>query len=142
MLIALAVMQDSHFYVGSATGSNLQLSDYPIGSGSVKTSCIAASLLFYITSKLLGYFENVQVQTADYDLDNAQNATTSKTKEGIPFNVFTDISIYTGRSVLIELQGPTQLYGTASEHSQLYQYQLANASTIYLRHMQIETPYY
>ncbi|KAH0282303.1 hypothetical protein KCU62_g9823, partial [Aureobasidium sp. EXF-3399] len=80
--------------------------------------------------------------TADHDLDNAQNAAASETQEGIPFNVFTDISVYTGRGVLIESQGPTWLYGTASEHSQLYQYQLTNASTIYLGHMQTETPYY
>ncbi|KEQ68194.1 pectin lyase-like protein [Aureobasidium namibiae CBS 147.97] len=119
-----AAMWDSHFRVGGAAGSNLQLSDCPTGSGSVKTSCMAASLLFHITSRSSGYFENVWTQ------------------EGIPFNVFTDISVYTGRGVLIESQGPTWLYGTASEHSQLYQYQLTNASTIYLGHMQTETPYY
>lgn len=52
------------------------------------------------------------------------------------------ISIYSGRGVLIESQGPTWLYGTASEHNVLYQYQLLNASDIYLGHVQTETPYF
>lgn len=103
---------------------------------------MAASLLFHVTSKSSGYFENVWVWTADHDLDNAQDAAASETEEGIPFDVYTDILMYTGQGILIESQGPTWLYGTASEHSQLYQYQLANASTIYLGHVQTETPYY
>lgn len=31
------------------------------------------------------------------------------------------ISIFAGRGILIESQGPTWLYGTAAEHSVLYQ---------------------
>lgn len=62
--------------------------------------------------------------------------------EGIPLNVLTQISIYVGRGLLIESQGPTWLYGTSSEHCQLYQYGLVGASNIFLSHMQTETPYY
>lgn len=54
----------------------------------------------------------------------------------------TQISIFSGRGILIESQGPCWFYGTASEHSQLYQYQLLNAKNIYFGHMQTETPYY
>ena len=135
-------MWDSHFRVGGATGTNLQLSDCPAGASSVNKNCMAASLLMHVTSKASGYFENVWAWVADHDLDNPLNADAYESNEGIPLNVQTDISIYSGRGILIESQGPTWFYGSASEHSQLYQYQLSNASNIYLGHMQTETPYY
>jgi hypothetical protein len=31
-------------------------------------------------------------------------------------------------------------YGTASEHSQLYQYQIHNAQNVFMGHIQTETP--
>jgi hypothetical protein len=34
--------------------------------------------------------------------------------------------------ILIESQGPSWLYGTASEHAVLYQYQLYNAKDIFM----------
>lgn len=135
-------MWDSHFRVGGAKGSNLQLENCPTGATSVNDDCKAASLLLHITSSASGYFENVWAWVADHDLDNDGNANASESDEGIPENVLTQISIYAARGMLIESQGPTWLYGTASEHAQMYQYQLYNASNIYLGHMQTETPYY
>jgi glucan 1,3-beta-glucosidase len=137
-----AAMWDSHFRVGGATGTNLQLADCPTGASSVNSKCMAASLLFHITKQASGYFENVWAWTADHDLDNPGNADAYESPEGIPLSVTTQISIYSGRGMLIESQGPTWLYGTASEHSQMYQYQLSGAKNIYLGHMQTETPYY
>jgi glucan 1,3-beta-glucosidase len=137
-----AAMWDSHFRVGGAPNTNLQLADCPAGASSVKTACMAASMLMHVTTHASGYFENVWAWVADHDLDNPLNAQATESPEGVPLNVQTDISIYAGRGILIESQGPTWLYGTASEHAQMYQYQLLNASNIYLGHMQTETPYY
>lgn len=38
--------------------------------------------------------------------------------------------------------GPSWFYGSASEHSVLYQYQLYGAENIFLGHMQTESPYF
>jgi len=54
----------------------------------------------------------------------------------------TMISVYAGGGILIESQGPTWLYGTASEHNVLYQYQLNGASNLLLGMIQTESPYY
>ena len=56
-------MWDSHFRVGGATGSDLTVKECPKLKYSEK--CIAASLLFHVTTKASGYFENVWVWTAD-----------------------------------------------------------------------------
>ena len=56
-------MWDSHFRVGGATGSGLTVKECPKLEYSEK--CIAASLLFHVTTKASGYFENVWVWTAD-----------------------------------------------------------------------------
>ena len=52
------------------------------------------------------------------------------------------VSIYGGRGMLIESQGPCWFYGTGSEHTVLYQYQLYKAKNIYMGHIQTETPYF
>lgn len=44
--------------------------------------------------------------------------------------------------MLVESQGPVWLVGTASEHSQLSQYQFQNAKDIWYGAIQTETPYY
>ncbi|PKX91228.1 uncharacterized protein P174DRAFT_395178 [Aspergillus novofumigatus IBT 16806] len=128
-----AAMWDSHFRVGGAEGTNLQPADCPTGQIVVNSKCMAASLLLHITKDSSGYFKNVWAWVADHGLDNPFNADPYETTDGIPLDGF---------GVLIESQGPTWLYGTASEHSQTYQYQLLNASNTYLGHMQTETPYW
>ncbi len=134
-------MWNSHFRVGGAEGTNLQLEDCPARSD-VNPNCMAASLLLHVTTDSSGYFDNVWVWVADHGLDNPLNAEAYNNPEGIPLNVQTQISINAARGLLIESQGPTWLYGTSSEHTQMYQYQLQNASNIFLGHMQTETPYY
>jgi hypothetical protein len=52
------------------------------------------------------------------------------------------VNIFSGRGVLIESKGPTWLYGTASEHNVLYQYELSKAENVYMGHIQTETPYF
>ncbi|KAL2822638.1 pectate lyase superfamily protein-domain-containing protein [Aspergillus granulosus] len=121
-----AGMWDTHFRVGGAVGSNLQAADCP-ASGSVDPNCMAASLLLHVPSYASGYFENVWAWVADHDLDIPEQS---------------QINIFCGRGILVESSGPTWLYGTSSEHSVLYQYQVTNASNIFLGHLQTESPYY
>lgn len=74
-------------------------------------------------------------RTADHDLDHPIDPRSTDTKA-------TMIEVYSARGILIESQGPTWLYGTASEHNILYQYQLLNAKSIWMGHIQSETPYF
>ncbi|KAI1327924.1 pectate lyase superfamily protein-domain-containing protein [Xylariaceae sp. FL0255] len=122
-----AGMWDSHFRVGGAVGSQLQFDQCPWTESSVNADCIAATLLFHITSSASAYLENVWVWTADHDLDRLTQD---------------QISIYTARAFLIESQGPVWLWATAAEHSTLYQYHFQNAQNVFGATLQTETPYY
>jgi hypothetical protein len=118
---------DSHFHVGGAVGSNLQAEDCPSLSGSVNPACKAAVLLLHLTPQSSAYLENVWVWVADHDLDKITQD---------------QIDIYVARGVLIESQGLTWLYGTASEHCVFYQYQVSGAKEVVLGIIQTESPYY
>lgn len=120
---------DSHVRIGGALGTNLQVSECPSVTSSVKDSCIAGSLMFHLTSSASAYLSNVWLWTADHDLD-----------EGDPVN--TQVSVYNARGMLIESQNPVWLYGTASEHSVLYQYQFYHAKNVLAGMIQTESPYY
>ena len=126
-----AAMWDSHFRVGGANGSNLQAAQCQ--DVSPNSGCSAASLLLYITEHASAYLKNVWVWVADLDLDNPDNSYAYENEAGVPLNVLTGLSIYAGRGVLIESKGPVWLWGTASEHSELYNYQLYEAEDIFLR---------
>ncbi len=52
------------------------------------------------------------------------------------------ITIYSGRGMLIESQGPTWMWGSASEHNVLYQYTLSAAQNLFVGLMQTESPYF
>ncbi|KAK2742694.1 hypothetical protein FQN57_005149 [Myotisia sp. PD_48] len=119
-------MWDSHFRVGGAIGSNLQKSNCPKLT-TVKYNCKAASLLLHITPSASAYLENIWVWVADHDLDIISQD---------------QIDIYSARGVLIESQGPTWLYATASEHNVLYQYQVSQAKNLFMGMIQSESPYY
>ncbi|EGX44187.1 hypothetical protein AOL_s00210g59 [Orbilia oligospora ATCC 24927] len=121
-----AGMWDVLLRVGGAAGTNLQTAQCPKLSG-VENNCIAAALMLHLTPQSAGYFENVWAWVADHDLDTPAQ---------------TQISIYVGRGILIESQGPSWFHGTSSEHAVLYQYQLAGAKNIYLGSIQTESPYF
>jgi hypothetical protein len=91
--------------------------------------CKSASLMFHMTESSSGYFENLWIWTADHDIDSQVDPQEK-------------INIYTARGALIESHGPTWFYGGASEHSQMYQWQLSGARNIFLGHVQSESPYY
>jgi glucan 1,3-beta-glucosidase len=136
-----AAMWDSHFRVGGAAGTNLQLADCPSGT-TINKNCIAASMLLHLTPQSSGYFENVWAWVADHDLDNPLNAQITEGTDGVPNNVQTNLNIASARGVLIESQGPSWFYGSASEHSVMYQWQLSSAKDIYFGHVQTESAYF
>lgn len=85
-------------------------------------------MLFHVTTNGSVYVENCWFWVADHELDHSD---------------FNQINLYNGRGVLIESkQGPVWLWGTASEHNVLYNYQINNAANVFMAHIQTETPYY
>ena len=122
-------MWDVHMRIGGSAGTNLQsntCAKNPTSTHGVNPACEAAFLLLHVTSKSSIYLENNWFWVADHELDLSDHG---------------QIDIYNGRGVLIESQGPVWMYGTSSEHSQLYNYQVANAKDIYMGIIQSETPY-
>ncbi|KAK3384571.1 pectate lyase superfamily protein-domain-containing protein [Lasiosphaeria ovina] len=124
-------MWDVHVRVGGFTGSQQQVGQCPTtpSNSAVNPSCIVAFMSMHITKGASGlYMENVWLWTADHDIDDAAN---------------TQITIYSGRGLYIEsTAGTFWLWGTASEHHTLYQYQLAGTQNIFMGQIQTETPYY
>lgn len=85
-------------------------------------------MMLHITPESNGYFENMWAWVADHDLDDAQN---------------TMVTVAVARGILIEsAAGPTWFYGTASEHSMLYQYNFYNTSNMFAGMLQTESPYF
>ncbi|KID95120.1 LysM domain-containing protein, partial [Metarhizium majus ARSEF 297] len=70
-------MFDAHFRVGGAYGSKLTLADCPKVT-SMPSACVAASMLFHVTPKANGYFENVWGRVADHDPDFSETCNGSK----------------------------------------------------------------
>jgi len=125
-----AGLWDVHFRVGGFAGTNLQsdrCSKNPNATHAPNPECIGSFMQLHITKSSNGYFENVWLWTADHELDLKDH---------------NQIDIYNGRGMLVESQGPVWLVGTASEHSQMYQYQFSGAKDIWYGAIQTETPYY
>ena len=125
-----AAMWDTHFRIGGSAGTKLQ-SDTCAKNGNVTTTfneaCAGAFLLLHVTETGSAYLENTWYWVADHELDLQDHS---------------QINIYNGRGVLIESQaGPVWMYGTASEHSQLYNYAFSHAQNVYMALGQTETAY-
>lgn len=121
-------MWDVHFRVGGAAGTELQsdtCAKNPDATTTPNSECFGAFLLLHVTKNATLYNENSWYWVSDHDLDRDDHG---------------QISIFSGRGVLLENQGPVWMYGTASEHSQLYNYQIANAKNVYMALIQTETP--
>ena len=125
-----AGLWDVHFRVGGSAGTGLQ-SDKCKKTPEVTTKpnpeCMGAFMLLHITPTGSGYFENTWLWVSDHELDLPD---------------FSQINIYNGRGVLIESEQGNWLWGTASEHSVLYNYQMTNAANVYLSLIQTETAYF
>ncbi|KIW30901.1 uncharacterized protein PV07_02593 [Cladophialophora immunda] len=122
-------MWDVHFRIGGTAGTQLQQDTCQAnvtGSFEFKPQCAGSFLLMHITQEASAYLENCWFWVADHELDITTHNQTN---------------IYNGRGLLVESQGPVWLYGTSSEHSQLYNYQFSNARDIFMGAIQTETPY-
>ncbi|KAL1962380.1 hypothetical protein VTN77DRAFT_9719 [Rasamsonia byssochlamydoides] len=123
-------MWDVHFRVGGSAGTELQSNTCakdPTSTAAPNPNCIGAFMMFHVTKSASVYVENSWFWAADHELDLPDHG---------------QIDIYNGRGVLIESEGPVWMYGTASEHNQLYNYQISNAKNVYMALIQTETPYY
>lgn len=126
-----AGMWDVHARIGGSAGTELQsntCSKNPTVNAPANSACIGAFMLLHVTEKASIYLENNWFWVADHELDLADH---------------NQINIYNGRGVLVASEeGPTWMFGTASEHNVLYNYQLSNASNVFMGAIQTETPYY
>ncbi|KXJ94268.1 glucan 1,3-beta-glucosidase GLUC78 precursor [Microdochium bolleyi] len=124
-----AGLWDVHFRVGGTSGTDLQ-SDKCRKTPTVDTKpnpeCVGSFMMLHITTTASVYVENCWFWVADHELDLTD---------------WSQINIYNGRGVLIESQKPVWLWGTASEHSQLHNYQVTNAKNLYMGVIQTETAY-
>ncbi|EZF32283.1 hypothetical protein H109_00915 [Trichophyton interdigitale MR816] len=123
-------MWDVHFRVGGFAGTDLQSNTCAKTPNSTTTpdpKCFGAFMLLHITKTASAYLENTWLWVADHELDLSDHG---------------QINIYNGRGVLIESSGAVWMYGTASEHNTLYNYQIQNANNVYMALIQTETPYY
>ena len=122
-------MWDVHFRIGGTAGTSLQsntCSKNPSSIQAANPACVGAFMLLHVTKQASIYLENNWFWVADHELDLADH---------------NQINIFNGRGVFIEsAEGPVWAYGTSSEHSQLYNYQLSNAKNVYMGAIQTETP--
>ncbi|KAE9989438.1 hypothetical protein EG327_002671 [Venturia inaequalis] len=123
-------MWDVHVRIGGSAGTQLQsdkCAKNPNSTHVPNPECIGAHTMFHATESSSVYVENCWFWTSDHELDRSDHS---------------QVDIYNGRGVHIESQGPMWLYGTSSEHSVLYNYQLTEAKNIYMALIQTETPYF
>jgi glucan 1,3-beta-glucosidase len=126
-----AGMWDVHARIGGTAGTKLQsdtCAKNPSTTAPANAACEGAFLLLHVTTDATIYLENNWFWVADHELDLADH---------------NQINIFNGRGVLIESKsGPVWMFGTSAEHSVLYNYQIANASAVYMGLIQTETPYF
>lgn len=120
-------MWDSHVRLGGAIGSNLETGSCKASSPS-QTACASAFMGMHLTTSSSVYLESTWVWNADHDLDE---------QDGLQM-----ISLYSGRGVLSESQGPVWMVGTGSEHHVMYQYSLINAKNHWMGLIQTESVCY
>ena len=82
--------------LGGTAGTNLQ-TNCPAGSDS--TTCFAAFLGLHLTARSNAYIEGTWVWSADHNLDGASE----------------QLTLFSGRGILSESQGPVWLIGTSCE---------------------------
>ena len=122
---------DVHFRIGGFAGTELQ-SDTCTKNPNVTTTaetikkCTGIFLALHVKEGGSLYTENTWMWTSDHELDIKDH---------------NQINIFSGRGILIESDQPNWLWGTSSEHFQLYNYQFSNAKNVFAGFIQTETPY-
>ncbi|TKA48187.1 hypothetical protein B0A54_01680 [Friedmanniomyces endolithicus] len=120
-------MWDTHWRIGGSNGTLLQsdkCTKNPTVQHNSNHACIGSFLLLHVTRSGSLLMSNNWGWVSDHELDLFDH---------------NQIDIYNGRGALIESQGPVMMYGTAFEHSMLYNYNVANAKAIYMGVIQSET---
>lgn len=124
-------MWDVHMRVGGSAGTNLQsntCAKNPDVTAAANVNCEGAFLLLHVNKGATIYLENNWFWVADHELDLGDH---------------NQINIFNGRGVFVDTtEGPVWMYGTASEHSVLYNYQVVNSSNVYMAAIQTESPYF
>lgn len=124
-------MWDVHMRIGGSAGTQLQsntCSKNPSVIAPANPACEGAFLLLHINKGSSIYLENNWFWVADHELDLGDH---------------NQVNIFNGRGVLVDgTQGPVWMYGTSSEHSVLYNYQVVNSANIFMGAIQSETPYF
>ncbi|KAF2215448.1 glycoside hydrolase family 55 protein [Cercospora zeae-maydis SCOH1-5] len=125
---------DVHVRIGGFAGSRLLVADCPktpntqVTPSLIDQDCISGYLSMHITNGSTGlYLENVWLWVADHDIED---------------RALTQITIYTGRGLLDQSQGPVWMIGTGVEHHVRYEYQFASARNVFAGQIQTETAYY
>ena len=128
-------MWDVHVRIGGTAGTELQI-DKCQKNETIRTEfdpeCAGAFMMMHITEQASAYLENTWFWVADHELDLSSWP---------DYDVNNQINIYNGRGILVESQGPVWLYGTSSEHSVLYNYQIDHAIDFWMGAIQTETAY-
>ena len=119
-------MWDSYVRLGGTAGSELQLPQCP-STDVGNRQCFAAFLAVHLTRQSNAYFEGTWIWLADHDVETLDGNQTT---------------IYSGRGLLSESQGPVWLIGTGSEHHVIVNYNFAGAANHYIGLAQTESPYY
>ncbi|KAI6091191.1 glycoside hydrolase family 55 protein [Hypoxylon rubiginosum] len=125
-----AGMWDVHFRVGGTAGTLLQSDKCANENKTVTTpsdECMGTFMMLHLTQSSSAYVENCWFWVADHELDLEDHD---------------QLNIYNGRGVLIESRQPVWFWGTASEHSIMYNYQVSNAENVFIGIAQSETAYY
>ncbi|KAF2674481.1 pectin lyase-like protein [Microthyrium microscopicum] len=124
-----AGMWDVHWRMGGSAGTLMQENCIKTPTEVLSVAdpnCFTAFLLLHITETASLYMENNWGWVADHELDQLPND---------------QLNIWNGRGLLIESVKPVWVVGGSFEHSQLYNYQVANAKNVYMSHIQSETAY-
>jgi len=124
----VAGMWDSHIRLGGALGTNLDGTHCAntTSASTLSANCFSAFLGLHLTQQSSAYLEGTWVWNADHSLDAPNN----------------ELTLYSGRGILSQSAGPVWMIGTASEHSVLYQYNLAGAQNHFMGLIQTETAYF
>lgn len=129
-----AGLWDVHTRIGGYAGSMQEL-DKCAKNPNVTTTmdnidkwCYGSFMMLHVPAGGSVYLENTWYWVADHSLEPSAH-------DG-------QIDIFNARGVLIEGEGPVWGFGTASEHSVMYNYQFNKASNVYLALIQTETPYF
>lgn len=121
---------DVHWRIGGSAGTQLQSDRCVKTPGQTTTpnpSCFGAFLLLHVTSSANIYMENNWLWVSDHELDLSDH---------------NQVNIYNGRGLLLESTKGSWLWGTASEHSVLYNYNFNGAQNVYSNILQTETAYF